>query len=409
MMGWIENPETGTVPLTVTCFLMFLMSATGDIAVDGWALTMLSRKNRSYASTCQTIGVNSGYFISFTVLLAFSSADFADQVRSLTPTMMVPLLKWWDGGAVAFGQPLISLSSYLRFFAFVYLFTVPFIFLQSEGSPKTSLERDSDNQEEGDDDIVDDPVTIYKQLWSIINLKAMKRLIAFLAVVKIPFAFQRAVVMQLLDRGFPEQYLAGLALLQFPFEIIFAVLAGRWSRGDKPLGAWFNAYVWRIIFTFGMVPLVFFYPAHSSEVSMWYFGTVVAISLFNSFASCIVFTAGCSFYSRIADPAVGGTYLTLVTTLDNLGGMATATAVLYLIDLLTIESSEALSSFTSHWLGAPIVSINGFYIIVALCALLSFIVVPFIRNQVAFFNQTHDYDWQVKPAEKDRPTSSKEN
>jgi PAT family acetyl-CoA transporter-like MFS transporter 1 len=48
-----------------------------DIAVDGWALTLLSQENLSYASTAQTIGLNTGYFLSFTVFLAFNSADFA--------------------------------------------------------------------------------------------------------------------------------------------------------------------------------------------------------------------------------------------------------------------------------------------------------------------------------------------
>lgn len=47
-----------------------------DIAVDGWALTLLSEENLSYASTAQTVGLNSGYFMSFTVFLAFNSIEF---------------------------------------------------------------------------------------------------------------------------------------------------------------------------------------------------------------------------------------------------------------------------------------------------------------------------------------------
>lgn len=43
----------------------------------GWALTLLSQQNISYASTAQTIGLNCGYFLSFTVFLALNSADFA--------------------------------------------------------------------------------------------------------------------------------------------------------------------------------------------------------------------------------------------------------------------------------------------------------------------------------------------
>jgi hypothetical protein len=43
----------------------------------GWALTLLSQDCLSYASTCQTIGLNTGFFASFTVFLAFNSEAFA--------------------------------------------------------------------------------------------------------------------------------------------------------------------------------------------------------------------------------------------------------------------------------------------------------------------------------------------
>jgi PAT family acetyl-CoA transporter-like MFS transporter 1 len=44
---------------------------------SGWALTLLSQENLSYASTCQTIGLNTGFFASFTVFLALNSEAFA--------------------------------------------------------------------------------------------------------------------------------------------------------------------------------------------------------------------------------------------------------------------------------------------------------------------------------------------
>lgn len=43
----------------------------------GWALTLLSEENLAYASTCQTIGLNTGYLLSYTVFLALNSEDFA--------------------------------------------------------------------------------------------------------------------------------------------------------------------------------------------------------------------------------------------------------------------------------------------------------------------------------------------
>lgn len=74
----MEQHEHMTV-LTVLFFVIVLLSATQDIAVDGWALTMLQAENRSYASTCQTIGMSCGFFASYTVFLALNSAEFCSR------------------------------------------------------------------------------------------------------------------------------------------------------------------------------------------------------------------------------------------------------------------------------------------------------------------------------------------
>ena len=42
--------------LTVCFFILNFCAATQDIAVDGWALTMLPEKNVGLASTCNSVG-----------------------------------------------------------------------------------------------------------------------------------------------------------------------------------------------------------------------------------------------------------------------------------------------------------------------------------------------------------------
>lgn len=56
-----------------------------DIAVDGWALTMLSRKNVGYASTCNSVGQTAGYFMGNVLFLALESADFCNQYLRIEP------------------------------------------------------------------------------------------------------------------------------------------------------------------------------------------------------------------------------------------------------------------------------------------------------------------------------------
>lgn len=44
-----------------------------------------------------------------------------------------------------------------------------------------------------------------------------------------------------------------------------------------------------------------------------------------------------SFFSRISDPRFGGTYITLLNTVSNLGFTWTSTLALGMIDLLTVK------------------------------------------------------------------------
>lgn len=71
--------------LTVVFFSLNFLAATQDIAVDGWALTMLQRKNVGYASTCNSVGQTAGYFIGNVVLLAFSSPEFCNKYIRTEP------------------------------------------------------------------------------------------------------------------------------------------------------------------------------------------------------------------------------------------------------------------------------------------------------------------------------------
>merc|ERR1712029_678126 len=60
---------------SLTCMFFFLnfLAATQDIAVDGWALTMLKRENVGYASTCNSVGQTAGYFLGYIFYMALES------------------------------------------------------------------------------------------------------------------------------------------------------------------------------------------------------------------------------------------------------------------------------------------------------------------------------------------------
>jgi PAT family acetyl-CoA transporter-like MFS transporter 1 len=78
--SWIDEtlsqPNIPIMKLTIGFTFLVFLCATQDIAVDGWAVELLTGDNKTYASTAQSIGLNMGYFLSFTVFLALNSSDF---------------------------------------------------------------------------------------------------------------------------------------------------------------------------------------------------------------------------------------------------------------------------------------------------------------------------------------------
>ena len=71
--------------LTVLFFILHFLAATQDIAVDGWALTMLSKENVGYASTCNSVGQTAGFFLSYTIFLALQSKEFCNSYLRSEP------------------------------------------------------------------------------------------------------------------------------------------------------------------------------------------------------------------------------------------------------------------------------------------------------------------------------------
>ena len=85
LLGDSDDPNESLDPdvssLTVMFFFLNFLAATQDIAVDGWALTMLKPTNVGYASTCNSVGQTVGWclgFIVYTTLESFELVTLSD-------------------------------------------------------------------------------------------------------------------------------------------------------------------------------------------------------------------------------------------------------------------------------------------------------------------------------------------
>jgi MFS family permease len=277
------NGGAGVWNFTYWWFLLVFFCATQDIAVDGWAITLMSPPNISYASTAQTVGLTAGHFLSYTVFLAFNSKDFANRWFRAVPA---------EGG-------LMSLGGYLTFWGWTYLIvTLCLALLKKEDRTK---ERDSISD-------------VYKSMWSVLKLKNIQSIILIHLIAKIGFQANDGVTsLKLLDKGFGQDNMALVVLIDFPFEIMLGYYAGKWSTEYTPMRLWGWAFVGRLAAAVLAQFTVMIYPS-GADVPFWYLLTVIVEHVVSTFMNTVMFVAISAFHARIADPAIGGTYMTLLAT-----------------------------------------------------------------------------------------------
>lgn len=273
---------SGIWDFTYWWFMLVFLCATQDIAVDGWAITLISQPNLSYASTAQTVGLTGGHFLSYTVFLAFQSPDFANRWFRKQPSE----------------EGVMTLGGYLTFWGWIYiLVTLGLAVLKHEDRTR---ERDGIWE-------------VYRSMINILKLRNIQSIIVVHLIAKIGFQANDAVTnLKLLDKGFSTEDLALTVLIDFPFEISLGYYAGRWSTANPPMLVWCYAFVARLIAAIVAQAVVMIFPANG--VTTGYLLTVIASHIFTTFSSTVMFVAISAFHAKIADPVIGGTYMTLLAT-----------------------------------------------------------------------------------------------
>ncbi|KAF8912933.1 acetyl-coenzyme A transporter 1-domain-containing protein [Gymnopilus junonius] len=374
----MDDPANNVYELTAIFTMLVTFSATQDIAVDGWALTLLSQDCLSYASTCQTIGLNTGFFASFTVFLAFNSEAFAH--------------KW--------GVPHLTLSGYLRFWSIIcYIVTLWLVFFKKEDKEPAS---DADMSIKA----------VYKTIWDICQLKHVQLLIIVHLFAKIGFAANDAATgLKLVEKGFKREDLALVVLIDFPFQIMGGWLAAKWSRGDRPLRPWIYAFWPRLAFAVIAALIVYWFP--KSPISMGFFILLVVHTVLSSFASTVQFVGISAFHTRVSDPLIGGTYMTLLNTFTNMGGTWPKWFVLKGIDVFSVATCKvtgaavdvhATECVSDHGKavckdinGVCVTERDGYYIVTGICIAFGLLfLVAFIIPTARKLQRLPTSVWRVK-------------
>ncbi|BFZ23451.1 hypothetical protein BsWGS_26489 [Bradybaena similaris] len=364
--------------LTAIFVILNFLAATQDIAVDGWALTMLSRRNIGWASTCNSVGQTAGYFLGNILFLALESADFCNKyIRSLPQE-----------------EGIVTLSGFLWYMGILFLVTTTLVGIFK----REHMDLDADP----DQGIVE----TYKMLLNVICLPSIVSYVVILLTSKIAFAATDALTgLKLIEAGMPKERLALFAVPVVPVQVLLPLIISKYTSGPRPLDIWLKAYPFRLVI--GVLYCLIVYWASVSQTVPgefpWYFYIVLLLFYcLHQVAVYCMFVSGMAFHAKVSDPAIGGTYMTLLNTVTNLGGNWPSTLALSVVDYLTWKDcsvggscdSKDLQKLCTESGGVCGTSVEGYYIMTVVCTLIGLLWLKSRSSHVRHLGELSDKSWK---------------
>jgi len=380
--------------MTLYFLVLYLFMATQDIAVDGWAITMLSPQNRGKGPVCNSIGQNIGYLIAYVGFIALNDVDMSERIWR-------PLL----GLASQPSQGLVTMGGFLQCMGWIML-TMTFLvaILKKEGDSgmmnkvaidtqiptptqtskklfhlvKKKVKIPEGNMDIGQDVASTTPLGVretYQQLWAISKLPAVRGLFLILLTYRFPTSLSDNVkLLKAMELGLSKQTIAWLTpLILLPLAIVVPILANKkFSFLPHPptaLQQFLFAYKIRVT----VVPMVDMFMLwivrqhfQEGKPNPILLGTSILVSTaLQAFVHNVQSNAQMSFFAQRVDPAIGGTYMTLLNTAANLGGTWPASLIMYLLGKVT-----SWFTFGSSEGGGSIYRIDAYFPMqIILCAL----------------------------------------
>lgn len=234
---WL-NEELNILNLTAIFSLLWFLTSTQDIAVDGWGLTLLQRRNVGYAATCNIVGQSVGKFIGHILLLVFESKEFCNEYIFSEPH---------DTG-------LFTMSSFLLFWGIVYLSITLLVAVFKH-------ERDEFGQEQLKDHPDYGITRAYPILLQLLKFKPVILLGSMIFSVEGAFAaWENIMSLKLIDYGVPKDKIAFFSIPTAPFQILLPLFITRFTAGPKPLSFYYKMFPCRLISMTIATIFVYFTP-----------------------------------------------------------------------------------------------------------------------------------------------------
>ncbi|XP_025194189.1 acetyl-coenzyme A transporter 1-like [Melanaphis sacchari] len=384
-----ENEKPNITMLMYIFLVINFLAATQDIAVDGWALTMLKRNNVGYASTCNASGQTIGSMIGSMVLILFTSEEFCNKYFRNAPAV---------GG-------IVSVKSLLYGWGIMFILLTTLISI---------FKKEKDNISEDDHEKIN-VVHNYILLWDIFKLPSVRLLAIILITSKIGYAATDHVsTLKLIDAGVSKEDLSMINTVMSGVNIIISFVIGKYTSGPKPMSVYLKLVPYRLLLNIAFTILIYYTPiliSFNGYTSIYYYPLLVFLSSIHQILMHAMFIAILSFFARVSDYRIGSTYMTLLNTFGNLAYMWTSTVALGMIDLLTFKKCSLDSTNNCSTLnlqntckaskGDCIIIVNGYYIEMLLCTIIGIIWYFAVRNTLKKFQTMDSSHWLVNLSRKE--------
>jgi PAT family acetyl-CoA transporter-like MFS transporter 1 len=330
--------ESGIPELTGIFFGLYFLAATQDIAVDGWALTMLSKENVGYAGTCNSIGQTAGYFLAFSGFFGLSKLG------------------------------LCSLAEFMQIWATLFVLVTFLVAILKQES------------EDSSDTTTSSVIGIYMEMLSVVRLKSVKDLILILLTCGIPF-IHGLVGVKFQDAGVSSEVIALLATLSTPVHIIMPWIVATYLPKMSPMSSFRAVFPLRIVLQIASVCLVVLTPFGISGSSIGvtlFYGICLVLSMIESAAMQVMFTSKMTFFAKVSDPVIGGTFMTVLNTISNVGGNIAGQVSYRLAQYGTVPGL-----------------IDGFYTVAVFATVYGFVWLKYFGPKLSELERRGENEWRV--------------
>lgn len=218
-------------------------------------------------------------------------------------------------------EPIVSTKQFLHIMGgiiIVVTFIVHFFIQEREKVKNSPPNSDDTFSTNGEDRSVLD---VLRRLKGFITNKNLLLFLFFLLTYNIGLSPVRSSLgVLLINQGLQKEVLSSISSIVIPFNFIAAVMASKFIRPNQEMNVWRVTFILMMIDSLIGYSIVKLHPVIDSSNQQNLFFAILGYYILSTFIGTFRFIALGGFYNRISDEDVGGSSLTALNSLSNLGG-----------------------------------------------------------------------------------------